>query len=71
MLERFGHVRMASVGIGRIEESQPLVVAIEQQFRKAFEPERSLIRVTVVANRARPHGKPAGIDAGLSQHHRV
>ena len=71
MLERLGHVRMAAVGIGGVEEAQAVVVAVEQQIGEALHAQGSLVRVMSAADRARSHGETAGLDPGLAQHHRI
>ena len=38
MLQGLGDVRMASVGIGGIEEAEAVVVSVEQEIAQAFTP---------------------------------
>ena len=40
VLERFGNVRVAAVGIGRVEETKAVIVAVEEQVGEAFDAER-------------------------------
>src|SRR6266850_8536707 len=71
VLESFGNVRMAAVGIGGIEEAQAAIVAIEQQIGQAFDAERSLVGMVADADRAGAHGEAAGPDAGLAESYRI
>src|SRR5712664_3560849 len=71
MLEGFGDVRMAAVGIGGIEEAQAAIVAIEQQIGQAFDAERGLMRMMAHTDSARAHGETAGLDAGLPESYRI
>jgi len=71
VLERFGNVRMAAVGIGGIEEAQTMIVAIEEQVGEAFDAEGSLVGMMTAANSAGAHGEAAGLDASLTEGHSV
>jgi len=71
VLERFGYVRMASVGIGGIEEAEPLVVSIEQDCGETLHAEISLVRVVTGADRAGAHGEATGLDAGISERDQI
>src|SRR6266404_62129 len=71
MLEGFGDVRMAAVGIGGIEEAQAAIVAIEQQIGQAFDAERGLMRMMAHTDSARAHGETAGLNAGLAKSYRI
>src|SRR5947207_8238731 len=42
VLERFGDMRMAAVGIGGIEKEEAVVVAIKEKFRQAADTEIGL-----------------------------
>src|SRR6267143_1355681 len=64
MLEGFGDVGMAAVGIGGVEEAQALVVAIEEQVGEAFDAKGSLVGLMTATDRAGAHGEAAGLDAG-------
>jgi hypothetical protein len=66
MFERFGDVRMASVGIGGVEETQAVVVAVEQEIGESFDAERGLIGMITGADGASAHGETAGFDAGTA-----
>ena len=55
VLERLSDVSMAAVRIGRIKESQPVIVPIEKQIGESFNTERSLIRMVTRANGAGTH----------------
>src|SRR2546430_4952515 len=57
VLERFGDVRMAAVGIGGIEKEKAVVVASEQQFRQAADTEIGLVRMMADADRSSAHGE--------------
>ena len=67
MLERFGYVRMASVGVGGVEEAEAVVVSVEQEIGESFDAERGLMRVMLGADSARAHGEAAGFDAGAAE----
>jgi hypothetical protein len=71
VFERFRHVRMTSVGVGGVEETQAMVVAIEQQGRQAINAQRGLVRVMTGAHRTRTHSQSAGFDPSLSDGDRV
>jgi hypothetical protein len=71
VLERFGNVRMAAVGIGGIEEAQTMIVAIEEQVGEAFDAEGSLVGMMTAANSAGAHGEAAGLDGSLTEGHSV
>src|SRR5438552_4759687 len=57
VLERFGNVRMAAVGIGGIEKEEAVVVAIEEQFRQAADTEIGLVRMMADADSASTHSE--------------
>src|SRR6267143_1141952 len=71
VLERFGNVRMAAVGIGGIEEAQAVVVSVKEQVRETFDTERVLVRMMTAANGAGTHGETAGLDARFAEGHSV
>ena len=71
MLERFGDVRMAAVRIGGIKEAQPMIVAIEEQVRKALDAESSLVGMMTATDGAGAHGEAAGLDARLTESHSI
>src|SRR6267143_387994 len=71
VLERFGNVRMAAVGIGGIEEAQAVVVSVKEQVRETFDTERGLVRMMTAANGAGTHGETAGLDARFAEGHSV
>ena len=71
MLESFGDVRVASVGVGGIEEAQAVVVSVEQEIGEAFDAESGLMRVMSGADCAGAHGEAAGLDAGAAESDRV
>src|SRR6267143_4461787 len=71
VLQRFGDVRVAAVGVGGIEEAQAVVVAIEKQAGEAFDAEGSLVRMMTAANGAGAHSQAASLDAGLAESHSV
>jgi len=67
MLEGFGDVQVAAVGIGGVEEAQAVVVAIEEQVRETLESEGGLMRMVPDANGAGAYGEAARLDAGLAE----
>ena len=67
VLEGFGNVRMASVGVGGVEEAQAMVVSVKQEIGEAFHAERGLVRMMSGADCAGAHGKAAGLDAGAAE----
>src|ERR1700751_297236 len=67
MLERFGNVRMASVGVGGVEETEAVVVSVEQEIGEALDAKSSLMRVMSGADRAGAHGEAAGLNAGAAK----
>src|ERR1700733_7322235 len=67
VLERFGDVRMASVGIGGVEEAEAMIVAVEEKIGEPFNAERSLVGMMAGADRAGAHGEPTGLDAGAAE----
>ena len=67
VLESLGDVRMASVGVGGVEEAQAVIVSIEQKIGEAFDAERGLMRVMSGADGAGAHGEAAGLDAGVAE----
>src|SRR5882672_1459143 len=71
MLQRRRNMLVASIGIGRIKESQAAVVSIQQQLRKPLYPKRRLIRMMPNSNRPGPHGKPARLDSSAPERNRV
>ena len=71
MLQSFGHVRMAAIGIRSIEKSQALVMTIQQQVREALYAERSLVRVVAATDGSRSHRKTAGADSSAAENNRV
>ena len=71
MFERFGHVRMAAVGIGGIEEAQAMVVAVEEHVGKALDAEGSLVGMMAAADSAGAHGEAAGLDARLAESYSI
>ena len=71
MLEGFGNVRMAAIGISGVEEAQAVIVAVEEQVGKALDAEGSLVGMMTTANGACAHGEPAGLDARLAEGHGV
>src|SRR5580704_738491 len=71
MLESFGNVGMAAVGVGRIEEAQAVVIAVTEKVGKTLDAERGLVRMMTRANGSSAHGKTAGLDAGLAERNSV
>src|SRR5215469_907660 len=71
VLEGFGDVRMASIGISRVEEAQAMVVSIQQKIREALYSERGLMRMVIEAHGAGAHSETAGLNAGAAERDRV
>jgi len=67
MFEGLGDMRVAAVGISRVEEAQAVVVTIEQQVRETLEAEGGLMRMVPDANGAGAYGEAAGLDAGPAE----
>ncbi len=67
VFESFGDVRVAAVGIGRVKETQAVVVAVEEQVREPLKAESGLMRMVAGADGAGTHGEAAGLDAGLAE----
>jgi hypothetical protein len=67
MLEGFGDVRMAAVGIGSVKKTKAVIVAVEEEFGEAFDTERSLVGMVADADRAGAHGQAAGLYAGFAE----
>src|SRR5580700_11605610 len=59
VLKRLGYMRMASIRISGVEESQPVIVAVEQKIGESLHAERGLVRMMTGTNRARAHRQPA------------
>src|SRR6267378_7893368 len=45
MPQRLGHMRMASIGVGRVKEPQALVIPIQKKVRKSLHAQRRLMRM--------------------------
>ena len=58
---------MAAVGIGGVEETKAVVIAIEEQVGETLDAKRGLMRVVAGADGAGAHGETAGLDAGFAQ----
>ena len=43
MLQRLRDMRMAAIRIRRVKETQPVIVAVQQQVRESLDPKRSLV----------------------------
>ena len=71
MFERLGHMGMAAVGVGSVEESQAVIVAVEQEIGQTLHAQRGLVGVMSAADRARPHGKTTGGNAGPAENDRI
>src|SRR6266699_3917763 len=71
VLEGLGNVRVAAVGIGRVEETKAVIVTVEEQVGEAFDAERGLVRMVADADGSGPHGEAAGLDAGLAERNGV
>src|SRR5579872_1809075 len=67
VLESFGDVRMASIGVGSVEEAEAMIVSVEQKIGETFDAERGLMRVVLGTNGAGAHGEAAGLDAGAAE----
>jgi hypothetical protein len=67
VLERFGHMRMASVGVGGIEETETVIVSVEEKIGEAFDAQRGLMRVMFGAYGPGAHGETAGFNAGAAE----
>ena len=67
VLQRFGDVRVASVGVGGIEEAQTVIVAVQKKIGEALDAERGLVRVVSGADGAGAHGEATGLDAGAAE----
>jgi len=67
VFKRLGDMRMAAISIGRINETQPMIVAIEQQIRESLHPKRGLIGMMPRPNGAGSHRQPAGLDASAAE----
>src|SRR6266851_5572179 len=71
VLEGFGDVRVAAVGIGGVEEAQAVVVSVKEQVGETFDAEGGLMGMMADANGAGAHGEATGLDAGLAEGHSV
>ena len=71
VLERLRHMRMAAIGVGSVEKTQAIVMAIEQQIGQAFHAQSGLVRVMSAADCAGPHRETTSGDSGFAQHHCV
>src|SRR5215472_11647292 len=71
VLEGVGDMRMASVGIGSVEEAQAMVVSIQQKIREPLHSERGLMRMVIEPDGASAHGETAGLNAGAAERDRI
>jgi hypothetical protein len=71
VLESFADVWMAAVRIGSVEETQALVVAIQEQTREAIDAESALVRGMPGADGAGAHRQATGDDAGAAERDRI
>ena len=71
VLKRFGNVRVAAVGIGRVEETKAVIVTVEEQVGEAFDAERGLVRMVADADGSSAHGEAAGLDPSLAERNGV
>ncbi len=67
VLECFGDVRMTSVSVGSVEETETVIVTIEKEIREALKAERSLVGMMAGANGAGAHSEATGGDAGAAE----
>src|SRR6266481_4448976 len=67
MLESFGYMRVATVRIGGVEETQAVVVAVEKKPGEAVDAQRGLMRVVANADGSGAHGEARGLNAGASE----
>ena len=67
VLESLGNVGVAAVAVGRIEEAESAIVAVEKKIGKALDAESGLMRMMAGANSARSHGETAGLDARIAK----
>ena len=63
VFERLSDVRMASIGIGGVEETEAAIVSVEKEIRETLDAERGLIGMMTRAYGACAHGEAAGLDA--------
>ena len=56
MLQSFSDVRVASIGVGGIEEAEAVIVSVAQEIGQALDAKRGLVRVVSGADRAGAHG---------------
>ena len=71
MLQRFGDVLMAAVGVGGVKKAQAVIVSVEQKIRETFHSKSRLMRVMSHADGSGSHGEAAGLDAGVAERDRV
>ncbi len=67
VLQCLCHVGMTSIGISSVKEAQAVVIAIQQQVRKALDSERGLVGMMADAYRPGAHGKTAGVDTSVAE----
>src|ERR1043166_4220781 len=67
MLERLSNMRMASIRVSRVEETESVVIAIEQQIGESFDAKRGLVGMMSTANGSGPHRQTAGVNAGPAE----
>jgi hypothetical protein len=66
VFQGLGDVGMTSVGIGGVEKTEAVVVAVEQERGEAVEAERGLVGMMAGADGAGTHGETAGADSGFA-----
>jgi hypothetical protein len=64
-------MRVTAVGIGGIEKTQAVIVAIEKQPGEAIDSQCGLVGMVPGTHRTRPHGQPAGLNSTAPQSDRV
>src|SRR5207245_298525 len=71
VFEGFRDMRVAAVRIGGVEETQAMVVTVEEHIGETLDAEGGLMRMVAGADGAGAHGEAAGLDAGLTESHGV
>jgi hypothetical protein len=67
MLESFGYVRVATIRIGGVEETQAVVVTVQQETRETADAQRGLMRVVANADGSGAHSEARGLNAGAAE----
>ena len=71
MLQCLGHMRMAPIRVRCVKEPQSMLMAIQEQLGKSFDPERGLMRMMTRPHRTRSHGEPARLNPSAPERNSI